>query len=229
MIPKPPLPPIKDQAKKAQEEKVAKRAALVPMAIALVAILGVAGYVFWQNLRPRAVPRFDTGSLADRGLPGPGMGMMDSDGEMVGEPLTHMLHEASLSELMLLQPGDEVLATEPGSLESYPGAVRETGFRRRGSGMTEEVSIWEVRQAALDQVAQHYHQAAEKAGFHLLAAPSGRKQSPATAPAGQTRLYVRAGSAEAGGKRRGPILIVRLSPRSQAVRVMLWLRSPGDD
>jgi len=113
---------------------------------------------------------------------------------------------------VLLHPADLPLAGEPMNLPPFPGAVRETGFRRRVGSFEEDFSVWEIPRAELDDVVRHYNHAAGAVGLQ----PSGSVPKPRS----RNTVY----QMFVGGTDRSTVLVVRVSRRGSVMRVVLWRR-----
>lgn len=215
---KPPIPTSNTASRDIGKDSGERRAALIPVVIALLAIAGLSVYSLWQDAKPRRVKNLVTGQ----------MGYWDMDG---GDDrgMNHIADSTgTLDNLMLIRSGDRMLLSEPAGLPTPPEGQRLTGFTRTDGHITEDIVMWSVSAATPQHMADWYVQQAKSLGFQSLATGDGD-----TANAGSTstiavnRVLIRS-RADQDGHSLMPaddVLVIRAGEGlSGATRVLLWYR-----
>lgn len=226
-------PPPDDPRKQKEEEKRRQRkAALIPVFIAMLLIVGVATWTFFQRETAPLVARPPSGELAlTAGMPGsefmPGMPL--------GPAFSDEPRPQNATGLMLIHPGDDALESEPADLAPMTDVktLRISGVARDAEGVGEWMVNWSI-DASTEAVLKHYRSQAESAGFKLITEqknPPLPTTRPTTqpAPTSQTLLFFRQlgeMKPETPAVQKGPqVLIVRATPQSDGTqRLLLWLR-----
>lgn len=222
-----------------------RRAALMPMAVALTFVLLFAAYLGYQRLTepppPPAPPATTNPQMLFSDLdPGWYRGPMNPRGIL--DSLDAEAYMGSASGLLSLQPGDEPLETEPADLAPFPRdelvkVQRLSGLRRTSPGTVEEIAVWELDGVDPGDAMSHYESEAARVGFHILRGTGRRGRMPglpATPPTtqaagGENRVFARVDrhdAAKPAGMARHQLLIVRSSTTPNGCRIVLWLRYP---
>lgn len=188
----------------------------------LIALLAVGGWVVYAvaALSPSDgdLTGLDTMTFAS----GPSA---DPDPLRTGGPAGAMLGQAGRSptDLLLLRPDDRPLSGEPGGLpplsSAFATARRIGGFARDAAGFREQVSFWNVPDAGIVALSDHFTRAAAASGF--VPTPVGE---PNALSPGEVRLLRFVGVARPAGDETGSgsgravrgVLTVRLAERSLA-------------
>jgi hypothetical protein len=226
---KPPIP-----LKPADHEPDSRRAALAPMAIALLVVLLFAALAFYQDWG-KAPP---APSPAATGRQGPYSDMESNfrRGPMNPRRMLESLDadaQSQAGDLLKLRPGDERLDTEPAGLAPFPPdelvrTERLSGLRRRSEWGAEEIVVWELHGVDPGDAIDHYEEQARKMGFTDVRT-MGRRPGPAmTRPAAINRVFSRLANAPPVGPEppHYELLVVRAGPTTDGSRVVLWLRYP---
>jgi len=117
------------------------------------------------------------------------------------------------------------LDRNPAGLPAPEGANRQGRFEQRGPTLAERVGFWQVPGASLDEVADHYDEAAKDRGFTRLG-PKPKKETHQDAPATTrpARRLLRFTGPGPGNGRENAALTIQLLESSSGVHVTVWLR-----
>lgn len=170
-------PPVPTSDKLPQDEaKSQHRAALIPVAIGLIIVLGLAGY---SALTPKAQIVILPYITEDLSSPG----MIDhhepyasgyDGGNLNFQP------PANVDDVILLRADESTLVTEPAELPPPVRGRRIAGFVRSQNYLEDEYAFWEIPDTNVQAVTAYYQQAAETLNFKIV---SNRQMKLAPAPA----------------------------------------------
>lgn len=215
---KPPIPTSNTASRDIGKDSGERRAALIPVVIALLAIAGLSVYSLWQDAKPRRVRNLVTGQ----------MGYWDMDGGDARGLNNIADATGTLDNLMLIRSGDRMLLSEPAGLATPPDGQRLTGFTRTDGHITEDIVMWSVPAATPEGMADWYVQQAKAMGFQPLATADGSTASAGGAgPIAVNRVLIRS-RVDQDGQSLLPaddVLVIRAGEGlSGATRVLLWYR-----
>ncbi|MCC7192607.1 MAG: hypothetical protein IT444_07480 [Phycisphaeraceae bacterium] len=237
---KPPIP----TKPSVESEKPPRRAALMTMAIALTFILLLAAYLGYQQLiepLPPIPPEPATQPYTRLSDTNPGWRAGPMNPRSILDAIDTAEAQGDNNAILNLQPGDEIIQTEPAGLSPFPEddlikAHRISGLRRNASPITEEIVVWDLSGVETSDAMTHYENAAVRAGFTLLSntnrhGPLFSHDAPVE-PTGEdmsnsNRIFVRTqpnSEPSPAGSPRYQLLVVRTSATPEGCRIVLWLR-----
>jgi hypothetical protein len=195
------------------EPKPTRRSVLMPVLVALAGVTTVAAYLYWQDMTRLPRPIGHIGTLTYPGSEGRGYESYGS--EHLSDTLT-----TDPKRLLSIYPGDRPLMPAEAVLPPHPQSADFMGVRRSAEGLIEELTVYNVAGAEAEAVRAHCREAALAAGFTPLPTATASDAGRAT------ELFTRVAAPAPGDPRVLQTLVVRITPRGDEVRAVVWLRYP---
>ena len=221
---RPPVPTSDNLPK--DEAKKQHRAALIPVAIGLIIVLGLAGYSALIPASKITIRPYITNDMSS-------VELLDQHEPDASMPLGNNLNfqpPANVDDVLVLRHDETSLSTEPANLPPPQKGRRIAGFTRSQNYLEDEYAFWEIPDTNIQNILSFYQKAAETINFQIVSdRPQAAGDSNATAPVSRTMIFTRQRRPEMEeGKTLPPandVLVVRAKTLPEGhVHLTLWYR-----
>lgn len=229
---RPPVPTSDNLPK--DEANKQHRAALIPVVVGLIIVLGLAGLSAFNRTGQVEVIPYRT-SFMTTNEPLDGMDMYPE--EITGDS-DAFTPPGSVNDTLMLRPEDSLLVDEPAELAPLPNGRRVGAFVRDQNEITDEFAFWIIQDTSVEDILSHYQMVAGEVNFKPLTpnSPKANQDNQDTtasadpqAAASQSVIFTRDSRPQMKEGRSLPpandILVVRAKPLADGqIHVTIWYR-----
>lgn len=185
---RPPVP-TSDQLPK-DEARKQRRAAMAPVIIGLVIVLGLTAFSALSRSTPIISATFHTGEMnSDEAN-----GQPYEDSNVSPDTNANFMPPANVGQLLLIRPDDTTLTQEPADLPQPPQGRRVAAFERNEGQIREQFAFWKINNTTIANIMSFYENAAVELNFQRTSS-AVNKTTTASKPATTTGMTTETKSA----------------------------------